>query len=325
MLEKMIVSITHELDLDGLGSQAIIKRCFTHSNKEKAQEMKLYYAHYTNFITIVKQIINNVPLQQGQFIISDIGFNDDFRELFSLFSKAEDNYCEILWFDHHIIDKNNEEELQKLIKLYLNDPKRCTAEIIKDHYLPDDFVANKIAKFSRDIDFQTKKYEVASNLQSIIAYNRGYELDDVKKKIVDLMSVGKFEDPWFDEELVKVKQWENKQTEFALNHVKIIEIKDFGKILISFATLGGGKIVSVLKDHFTEIKCYIGIDFRYNEIIIHSDYVNCRELARTYKGGGHKNRAGFKFDKIFTKGHEISREFVQNMEIAIYKFKLNGI
>ncbi len=320
----MIISITHELDLDGLGSQAIVKRYFNYFNKDKTQEMKLYYAHYTNFIDNVKEIFNEVPLQE-QFIISDIGFNDDFRELFPLFNKAKDKHCKIFWFDHHLIDNYNKEELEKLLELYLNDPKRCGAEIVKDYYLPDDSVAIKIAKFSRDIDFQTKKYEVASNLQSIIAYNRGYELDDVKKKIVDLMSIGKFEDPWFDEELVKVKQWESNQTEFALNHIKMIDIKDFGEILISFAKLGGGKIVSLLKDHFTKIKCYIGIDFRYNEIIIHSDYVNCRELARNYKGGGHKNRAGFKYDNIFTTNHEISQEFLQSMKINIYKFKINGI
>jgi len=321
----MIVSITHELDLDGLGSQAIIKRYFTYFNKEKAQEMKLYYAHYTNFIDIVKEIINDVPLQQGQFIISDIGFNDDFRELFPLFVQWKAKDCKIFWFDHHIIDKNNEEELQKLLELYLNDPKRCSAEIVKDYYLPNDSVAKKIAEFSRDIDFHTKKYEIASNLQSIIAYNRGYELGNVKKKIVDLMSVGKFEDPWFDEQLIKVKEWEEQQTGFALNHIKMIEIKDFGKILISFAKLGGSQIVSLLKDHSSKTKLYVGIDIRYNEIIIHSDYVNCRELARNFAGGGHKNRAGFKYEKIFAENQEINQEFIQNIKTNILKFKINGI
>ncbi len=319
----MIVSVTHELDLDGLGSQAIVKRYFNYFNKDKTQEMKLYYAHYTNFIDNVKKIFNENPLQE-QFIISDIGFNDNFRELFPLFSKAKNKDCRIFWFDHHIIDKNNKVELEKLLELYLNDTKRCSAEIIKDYYLPDDSIAKKIAKFSRDIDFNTKRYEIASNIQSIIAYNRGYESDDIKRKIVNLMSVGKFEDPWFDEQLVIVKEWENKQTKFALNHTRMIEVKDFGKILISFAKLGGGKIVSLLKDHFTEIKCYIGIDFRYNEIIIHSDYVNCRELARNYKGGGHKNRAGFKFDKIFSKDHEINQDFIQNIKTNILKYKING-
>ena len=66
-----------------------------------------------------------------------------------------------------------------------------------------------------------------------------------------------------------------------------------------------------------------GGTFRYNEIIIHSTYVNCRELARNYKGGGHKNRAGFKYDKIFINKNEFSDEFIRNIKNNIQKFKIN--
>jgi len=318
----MIVSITHELDLDGLGSQAIIKRYFEQILKKKKRKIILHYAHYSNFIEKIREVLNT-KLLPDKLIISDIGFNDDFKTLFSLFKKAKLKSNKTFWFDHHLIDKNYKEKLEKLLEVYLNDPNRCSAEIIKDYYLPDDPVANKIASFSRDIDFHTKIYSTASNLQSIIAFNRGSESDEIKRQIVDLLSTGKLEDNWFDEQLIKIKEWENKQSQFALNHIKFIDIEDFGKILISFAKLGGGKIISILKIHFSEIKLFIGIDLRYNEIIIHSNYVNCRELARNFKGGGHKNRAGFKFDNIFTKNCEISQEFIRHIKISIHKFKIN--
>ncbi|MFW9999211.1 MAG: DHH family phosphoesterase [Candidatus Hodarchaeota archaeon] len=318
----MIVSITHELDLDGLGSQAIIKRYFDHSLNINKRKIILHYAHYSNFIGKIREILNAEQLPD-QLIISDIGFNDDFKTLFSLFEQSKLKSIKILWFDHHLIDENYKDDLEKLLEVYLNDPNRCSAEIVKDYYLPNDSIANIIAKFSRDIDFHTKIYLTASNLQSIIAFNRESESDEIKRKIVDLLSIGKLDDNWFDEQLVKIKEWEKEQTQFALDHIIVIDIDDFGKILISFAKLGGGKIVSILKSQFSEIKVYLGIDIRYNEIIIHSDYVNCREFARKFKGGGHRNRAGFKFDNIFTKNYEINQDFVQQIKISIQKFKIN--
>ena len=318
----MIVSITHELDLDGLGSQAIIKRYFTHFNRENSPKISCYYAHYTNFEEIIKDILKKIP-PKGQLIISDIGFNDDFLDLFPLFKKFTEEKGKILWYDHHIVDKKIKGELKRILNVYINDPNRCTAEIIKDYYLPHDSIAIKIASFSRDIDFKTKKYANASKIQSIIAYNRGIELNENKEKVVDLLADGIFENEWYEDQLIRIKKWEEERIQFTLNHAKLIEIEDFGKFCISFAKLGGGKIVSILSNYFPNAKLFIGINSQYNEITIHSDYVDCRELARKFKGGGHKNRAGFRYDKTLTKNNEFSGEFLRTIKKCVQKFKIN--
>lgn len=317
----MIVSITHELDLDGLGSQAIVKRYFNQFLKNNKSDINLHYAHYSNFVEKIKEILEAKTIPD-QVIISDIGFNEEFKKLFSLFKKYKEQPYKLFWFDHHLIDKNNEEELKKILDLYLNDPNRCSAEIIKDYYLPDDSIAEKIALFSRDIDFHTKKYPIASNLQSIIAYNRGYESDKVKKKVVDLMSNGIFENDWYNEQLINIKKWEKNQSDFALDHIKLIEIEEFGTIAITFAEIGGGKLTSVLKENYPSAKVFIGIDARYNEITLHSDYINCRELARHFKGGGHKNRAGFKYETIFIKENDINKIFIRALKEKILKYRI---
>jgi oligoribonuclease NrnB/cAMP/cGMP phosphodiesterase (DHH superfamily) len=271
---------------------------------------------------IIKEILN-VITPNSQIIISDIGFNDDFKQLFPLFEKVRKKNCTIFWFDHHIIEEDFEKKLKKSIEVYINDSKRCTAEIVKDYYLPNDTIAIKIASFSRDIDFNTRKYETATKLQSIIAFNRGnMSKENNKKKIVELMSNGIFENNWYNEQLVEINIWEEKESQYALNNAIIIEVKDFGKFIISFAKMGGGKIILILKDHFPEMKLYLGIDIRYNEIIIHSEYVNCRKFARSFKGGGHKNRAGFKFEEIFSSNYEIESKFIQEMKTSIIKFKI---
>jgi oligoribonuclease NrnB/cAMP/cGMP phosphodiesterase (DHH superfamily) len=270
---------------------------------------------------VVKEVLETKTVPD-QLIISDIGFNDNFRKLFSLFRKNRDNSCKIFWFDHHLVDRKNKKELKNILDLYLNDPTRCSAEIIKDYYLPDDPIARKIADFSRDIDFHTRKYTAASNLQSIIAYHRGHQSNDVKKCIVDLLSKGIFENDWYNTQLIPIKEWEEKQTKFAIGNMEILNIRTFGKICISFAEMGGGKLVSILKENSTDIKTFIGIDTRYNEVVIHSNYINCRELARDFKGGGHKNRAGFKYEEIFTAGHELSNKFIQNIKKSIMKYQI---
>lgn len=316
----MIVSITHELDLDGLGSQAIIKRYFNQILNKNKSDIILHYAHYSNFVEKINEILGAKTLPD-QLIISDIGFNDDFKKPFSLFKQDKEKFHKILWFDHHLVDKDNIEELKKILDLYLNDPNRCSAEIVKDYYLPDDSIAKQIAIFSRDIDFHTKKYSIASNLQSIIAYNRGYESDEVKRKIVDLLSNGIFENDWYKDQLINVKKWEKNQSDFALDHVSLIEIEEFGKTAITFAEMGGGKITSILKESYPDAKVFVGVDSRYNELTLHSDYVNCRELARHFKGGGHKNRAGFKYEKIFIKGNKIDQTFIQEIKEKILKYR----
>jgi len=317
----MIVSITHELDLDGLGSQAIIKRYFTYFNNTKSHNILCYYAHYTNFKEIVQKVLSKIT-SEGQLIISDIGFNEDFLQLFPLFEKCKEKNCKIYWFDHHIVDKKIQRELERILDEYINDPNRCTAEIIKDYYLPHDSIAIKIASFSRDTDFKTKKYAIASNIQSIISFNRGNELKKNKDKIVNLMADGIFENEWYEEQLVKIRVWEEEQTQFAVKHVKIIGIEEFGEIVISFAKLSGGKVVSILKKYCPKAKLFIGIDFRYNEIIIHSEYVDCRELARKFKGGGHKNRAGFKYDEAITKNNEYNQIFLRDIKKTLINLKL---
>ncbi|MFX0140349.1 MAG: DHH family phosphoesterase [Candidatus Hodarchaeota archaeon] len=316
----MIVSITHELDLDGLGSQAIIKRYFNQFKKNES-EIILHYAHYTNFIEKIKEILRAKTLPD-QLIISDIGFNDDFKKLFPLFKQYKEKFHKILWFDHHLVDKDNIEELKSVLDLYLNDQNRCSAEIIKDYYLPDDYIAKKIALYSRDTDFHMKKYSIASDLQSIIAYHRGHKADKIKKKIVDLMSKGVFENKWYNDHLIKIKKWESEQSNFALEHVKLLEIEGFGELVISFAKIGGGKLSSLLKDNYPDAKVFIGIDSRFNELTIHSNYVNCRELAKYFNGGGHKNRAGFRYENIIATENKINQGFIQAIKEKILKYRI---
>ncbi len=315
----MIVSITHEHDLDGLGSQAIIKRHFDLSSEIPKAEIRYNFATYVDFVENVREILatDKIP---SQLIISDIGFNDSFKKLFSYFEAAKTRGCKISWFDHHIVDDFIKERLRNLIQVYVNDPKRCAAEIVKDFFLPDDSISNSIAKFARDTDFRTQLFEVASDLQSIISFNRGAHNDHNKHRIVKLLSQGDFENKWFSFQLESLKQWLEEESSFALEHAVIISLESFGDVVISWAKLGGGKITKVVRQKFPNAKAFIGIDSRHNEIIIHSDFLNCREFAKEFKGGGHKERAGFKYPHVFDSPNVLTKSFIGDIKKRISKF-----
>ncbi|MBA7573987.1 hypothetical protein ES708_15788 [subsurface metagenome] len=314
----MIVSITHEHDLDGLGSQAIIQRYFNLNQEIHPDEIRCFYAHYIDFVEKISIILDSEALP-SQLIISDIGFNEDFVGLFSVFKNAKKQGCKISWFDHHIVDDLIKEKLRNLVHIYSNDTKKCAAEIIKDYYLPDDPIASKIAEFARDTDFRTNIYKLASDLQLIIGFNRGDQKAQNKRRIVELLSQGDFENSWFSSQLKILKKWHEDESTVALNNAKFIPMKSFGKIVISWAKIGGGRIANLLKERFPDAKARIGIDTRHNEIIIHSDFINCRDFARTFKGGGHKVRAGFKYPQIFEKDNMLNESFIDDIKESFLK------
>ncbi len=316
----MIISITHEHDLDGLGSQAIIKRYFRLNPQYKNLKIKCFYSHYIDFVEKVKNIItaNQEPIE---LLISDIGFNLEFKKLFSIFENIDPNFYTIKWFDHHIVDEEIQITLKNLLNHYENDPMRCAAEIIKDYYLPEDPIAQKIAEYARDTDFKTHKFKQASEFQLIIEYNRGENFYQNKLKIVELLAKGDFENVWFNSQYETLKQWYQNETASALKVTTLIDIKDFGMVAISYANIGGGKITDILSEKYPNLSAVIGIDKRYNEIIIHSEKVNCREFARNFGGGGHKPRAGFRYDHAFERDGAISSKFLKDMEITLPKYK----
>jgi oligoribonuclease NrnB/cAMP/cGMP phosphodiesterase (DHH superfamily) len=306
----MVYSLTHEVDLDGLGSQAILKRCFSLFNKNSPTKFKKDFAYYTNFASKIKDILTSeLP---NKLIITDIGFNKDFVSLFPLFKKAAHKGLDVYWFDHHLIEKRHKNELEKLLKVYLNDPGRCGAEIVKEYYLPNDRTAIEIAKFAKDIDFRRNQYELAENLQSIISFNRG------KKKhlqmIVDYLSMGQFENKWLETQLKKSREWEKLEKVKINKNLRKIHINNSYDLIISTASIGGGKITKYLQKNYPSTEIYLGIDNRFNEVIVYSDIIDCRKLAQTFQGGGHKNRAGFHHDDVLMTKNQVNPKFLNQIK-----------
>ena len=295
----MIILINHALDLDGLGSQAILKRYF----EKKDEELKLFYAIYPNFIEIIRQAIN---LKPNKIIIADIGFNESFKEIFSIFKTAVNKGIQISWFDHHLVDSQIQEQLKKILFIYLNDPKRCASQIVFDYFLPNDQIAKEIAEYAYDADFNEKKFPISLNLQMIIAYNR--ENIKILEKIVELVSKGKFNDYFITNEIIKAQKWKIEQIIKIEDNYKTYPIKNGKNFAISFAKFSASRISRILEAKYPNNYLYMGFDERTNEVVIRSKHYNCRDIAIRYGGGGHIGRAGFSSNIILIKNEETNKD-----------------
>jgi oligoribonuclease NrnB/cAMP/cGMP phosphodiesterase (DHH superfamily) len=218
----MIVLLNHQSDLDGIGSQAILKRYFD----SQGAQLELMYALYPTFIERIQEVM---ALNPEEIVIADIGFNDSFNQVFPIFEAVIKKGIKISWFDHHQVDEETQNRLKKTINLYKNDTTSCAAKIVYEHYLPKDSIAQEIAKFAYDADYNENKFPIAQELQIVIANNRN-DLNKLKK-ISDLLSKGLFEDKFIQGERIKAVNEENEQIRNIKQNFKEISISK-GKSLV---------------------------------------------------------------------------------------------
>lgn len=294
----MIVLINHALDLDGLGSQAILKKYFDSIGKK----IKVFYAIYSNFVDKIQKAISQKP---KQIIIADIGFNESFKKIFPLFDMGVNKGIEISWFDHHLVESKIQEQLKKRLKVYMNDPKSCSSKIVYKYFLPKDQTAQKIAEYAYDTDFNEKKFPIAQNLQLVIAYNRGN--DKKLENIVDLLSKGRFKDEFINNEIINAQKWMTEQGFKIEENYRSYPIEKGKNFIISFAKFSASKISRILEEKFPNSYFYLGFDERTNEVVIRSNHHNCRDIAKNYGGGGHAERAGFSSNKILIRNGDVNK------------------
>jgi len=294
----MIILINHALDLDGLGSQAILKKYFDSTG----EKIKLFYAIYSDFIDKVQKAIS---LNPKQIVIADIGFNESFNKLFPLLDEGLNKAIEISWFDHHLVESKIQEQLKKGLKVYMNDPMSCSSKIVWKYFLPKNRIAQKIAKYAYDADFNEKKFPIAQNLQLVIAYNRGK--NNKLENIVDLLSKGRFEDEFINNEIVNAQKWITKQVFKIEENYRSFTIEKGKDLIISFAKFSASKISRVLEEKYPNNYFYLGFDERTNEVVIRSNHYNCRDIAKNYGGGGHTERAGFSSNKILIRNEDVNK------------------
>ena len=168
---KRILSLTHEQDVDGLFSSAILKNAFPdtlvfltnygHKNMQRAA-------------TIIKFNVSR-SRKYGTIVITDLGI-DDIEDIKPIEDAAVDarNYgWDFVWLDHHVWSEEIKNRVQSFASLILSkDEMKCTAELVHETFAKNRRTCEKIAKFAHIVDFRLSEVHKLPPLPELISYYR---------------------------------------------------------------------------------------------------------------------------------------------------------
>lgn len=168
---KRILSLTHEQDVDGLFSSAILKNTFPdtlvfltnygHKNMQRAA-------------AIIKFNVSR-SRKNGTIVITDLGI-DDIEDIKPIEDAAVDarNYgWDFVWLDHHVWSEEIKNRVQSFASLILSkDEMKCTAELVHETFAKNRSTCEKIAKFAHIVDFRLSEVHKLPPLPELISYYR---------------------------------------------------------------------------------------------------------------------------------------------------------
>lgn len=166
-------SISHDKDVDGLSSAAIVWRYA----KSKGLEFSVALTDYGAFETAFSAL----SLRRNTIVVvSDLGVDDTTLSAVTPgLSRAISQGCRVVWLDHH-------EWSEKAIKTILSLPNKpvlkinhdyCAAEIVHKVLMPRDPICEELARIAHDTDFNLREIPVATALTDAISVLRFRAID----------------------------------------------------------------------------------------------------------------------------------------------------
>jgi oligoribonuclease NrnB/cAMP/cGMP phosphodiesterase (DHH superfamily) len=168
---KRILSLTHEQDVDGLFSSAILKNAFP--------DTLVFLTNYghKNVERTAAAIKFNVARSRknGTIVISDLGADDvqDIKPIEDAANNARNYGWDFLWLDHHVWSEKIKRRVESFASLILpNDKMKCTAELVYEKFANNRRTCEKIAKFAHIVDFRLQEVHKLPPLPELITYYR---------------------------------------------------------------------------------------------------------------------------------------------------------
>ncbi|MBD0359434.1 MAG: DHH family phosphoesterase, partial [Nitrososphaeraceae archaeon] len=191
---KRILSLTHEQDVDGLFSSAILKNAFPdtlvfltnygHKNMQRAAN-------------IIKFNVSRSS-KNGTIVITDLGIDDteDIKPIEDAAVDARNYGWDFVWLDHHVWSEEIKNRAQSFASLILSkDEMKCTAELVYETFAKNRRTCEKIAKFAHIVDFRLSEVHKLPPLPELISYYRSLTNPYPKlQSIVNKASKGVFWD-----------------------------------------------------------------------------------------------------------------------------------
>ena len=189
-----ILSLTHEQDVDGLFSSAILKNAFP--------DTLVFLTNYghKNMLRAAAMIKLNVSRssKNGTIVITDLGIDDteDIKPIEDAAVDARNYGWDFVWLDHHVWSEEIKNRAQSFASLILSrDEMKCTAELVYETFAKNRRTCEKIAKFAHIVDFRLSEVHKLPPLPELISYYRSLTNPYPKlQSIVNKASKGVFWD-----------------------------------------------------------------------------------------------------------------------------------
>ncbi|MHA1435132.1 MAG: DHH family phosphoesterase [Candidatus Heimdallarchaeota archaeon] len=305
MAKLKVVSISHQIDPDGLGSQAIIFRYF----RELKIEPIGYLADYYNFIETFEKALAEKP---DVLIISDIGLNS--RIIKQIIEPLKNLKARKIWIDHHKATPELYEKVVSAVDEFIHDTKVSAAVLVQRRFMPNDEISKKIAQIGHNGDYDIED-RLANIFYTLIDYYRSSMKDLFRVR--DMFIAGDFEDSKIMEEYLQAYKMFEAERDRIRNNLEIVEMSN-GKSLVvaSSALLPRGKVTKYLSD-LREEDVILAIDTTNFRIGLRSENTDVAAVAAVFGGGGHKHRSGFTYKNALTEENKITNDFLTLITEAI--------
>ncbi len=313
---KSLLSISHDKDVDGLNSAAIVWRYA----KSKEMDFSVMLTDYGSFEPVFSQVAKR---RDTLVIITDLSIDDSLLDIISeALSRATSQGCRVVWLDHH----HWSDGAVRTIKSLPNSPvlkvnhKYCAAEIANKVLMPRDEISGELARIAHDTDFNLREMDAAVALTDALtavrfaAINKKEDVTDAIMPLLTALASDGIKGLWDDENkrfkeslldsrvreyrkarLKKMKKALACHCDQVVNDrlVRIVEMPigitttDLGTFLSEAANLEiEGQLLPVA-DLLITVSQGGMLGFRRGK-----ESVLCNVAASLFKGGGHPYAAG---------------------------------
>jgi oligoribonuclease NrnB/cAMP/cGMP phosphodiesterase (DHH superfamily) len=197
---KSLLSISHDKDVDGLNSAAIVWRYA----KSKNLDFSVMLTDYGSFEPVFSKVAKR---RETLVIITDLSVDDSLLDVISDgLSRATSQGCRVVWLDHHRWNDRAVGTIQSLPNspvLKVNH-EYCAAEIAHKVLMPRDEISGELARIAHDTDFNLREMDSAVALTDALttirfaAMNKKEDVTDAIMPLLTTLASDGIEGLWDD-------------------------------------------------------------------------------------------------------------------------------
>ena len=309
-------SISHDKDVDGLNSAAIVWRYA----KSKGLNFSVTLTDYGAFEPVFSKM---AARRNTLIVVSDLGMDEtNLDTILSSLTRAINQGCKVVWLDHH---HWSEKSIKSLLALP-NKPvlkinhEHCAAEIAHKVLMPRDEICAELARVAHDTDFNLREIDGATALTDAVsvirfgAIDRREEASDALFPVLSKLAESgldgvwddttkKFRDPLLDKRVDHYRKEKRKKMKKALEGhcdtiihdrlVRVVEIPS-GVTSTDMGTFASKPENLKIDGQSLEVADLLFMLSQGGMLGIRRgrDTVLCNVIAKQFNGGGHPFAAG---------------------------------